>query len=474
MTAKPTSYSPIPAGTDLDPAHLGAKMLGLPLFPQGENVAALILARDDVGHPLYEIAAIQLPRRATKTTSVWATVLGLCATIPNFRVVHTAQTAQIARQKQREIMTALMAGGYEANGTVELRWSNGMERIIFPGTGSVIWGVPPKAAAFRSEAADILLFDEAGEYDPETSEELLGGALPLTDTRPMGQAIITGTPARGRYGLLWDMLEEGRAGDVGILDYSARDDEEVTHLDEHGELQVHRDVLERIHPGIGTLTTYAKIASRLKRMGAVEFEREYAGRFPRDNNVSAISWSAWESCGVQTPPVIPSRVGLAFDVAPDGSQASVTAAWRDDDSRAHVLLLDHHEGTGWIADSSVKASRKRGRSHIGHDTIGANQAVAEALARMRPAPPTKPKTLKEMMSAAQTISREIAAGTLVHYGQPPLDEAVRGAAWRDVQNSGRLFARKKSASDVSPVVSASIALHTYDAMPARAGGVVFA
>src|SRR5690606_5457497 len=115
--------------------------------PQGENVAALILARDDVGHPLYEIAAIQLPRRATKTTSVWATVLGLCATIPNFRVVHTAQTAQIARQKQREIMTALMAGGYEANGTVELRWSNGMERIVFPGTGSVIWGVPPKAAA---------------------------------------------------------------------------------------------------------------------------------------------------------------------------------------------------------------------------------------------------------------------------------------------------------------------------------------
>lgn len=471
--AEPTDFSPVPADADLSAAHLGAKMLGMPLFEQGEQIAALVLARNEQDRPLYKRQVIQVPRRSSKTTSVWSVIFGLCATVPNFHVVHTAQTATIAGQIQRQFMELLEAAGYEEDGTVELYWSQGRERITFTGTRSTIQGVKPNATAFRSKAADLLLFDEAGEYDPETSKELLGGAIPLMDTRPQGRVIITGTPAKGRYGLLWNMLERGRAGKIGILDYSARDDEEVTYLDDDGELQVHRDVLERHHPGIGTLTDFETIEANLVDMGAVEFEREYAGRFPFDSNVSAIPWTAWEACKADGAPSFPARVALAFDVAPDSSRASVTAAWRDDTGRPHVVLFDHHDGTGWIADAAVKSSRKHGRAWVGHDTIGANQSVSEELTRMRPAPPLRPKTLKEMMSAAQVLTREIQAGTLVQYGQAPLDDAVRGAAWRDVQNSGRLFARKKSASDVSPLVAASIALHTYDALPAKSGGVVF-
>src|SRR5699024_2291568 len=105
-------------------------------------------------------------------------------------------------------------------------WSNGDESIEFD-NGSRIWVVPPESGAFRGEAADAMLFDEAGELTLQRSEDLLAGALPLMDTRPRGQVIITGTPGLIRAGLLWSTLERGRTREpgVGILDYSARDDE---------------------------------------------------------------------------------------------------------------------------------------------------------------------------------------------------------------------------------------------------------
>lgn len=468
--AVPTHLSLIPPGTDLSAAERGAELLGFPLFPQGEAVAGTILARDDAGFPLYDTVGILIPRRGTKTTSIWTVLLGLCDTIPGFRVVTTAQNGSMASAKMREVMTILDARGWSHpdTGILLTKWSSGRERIEFH-NGSVIWCVKPQAAAFRSEAADIEFFDESGELDPEKSEDLLGGALPLLDTRPMGQAIIAGTPAKGRVGLLWDTLAEGRDGKpgVGIVDYSIRDDEDLV-IETDGGLVVNEDLLRRVHPGIGTLTTFAKIAKRLEKMGRSMFEREYGCRFPFDSTTTAISSAAWEACHAPegSPlPQPPDRIGLAYDVAPDDSSAALVAAWRDEDGVAHLALLDYRDGSGWLPDSAAKQAQRR-RAKVSHDTIGANQPIAEALARLRPAPRLDALGLRQVMGAAQVIAREIHAGTVRHYGQPALDAAVAGATWRDVRNSGRLFGRKASTADVSPLVAASIALRAYDALPA--------
>lgn len=468
--AKPRYMSPAPEEFDMQPVVWGMIWSGFELFEQGLEVARLLLARKEDGTPLYPQMAILMPRRATKTTSIWTVLLGLCHLNPGFRVVTTAQTGVIASQRMREVMTYLEKAGFEeAGGT--LYWSGGRERITFP-NGSVIWCVKPKSGAFRSEAADIEFFDEAGELDPEMSQDLQGGALPLMDTRPMGQVIIAGTPAKSREGLLWDALEEGRHGKegCGVLDYSVSDEEELVTIDEDGKAHVVEEVLRKCHPGIGTLTTYQKIAGRLEKMGRVMFEREYGCRFPFTSHMTAISQLQWEKLA-KTTQKAPARLALAYDVAPDDSFSALCAAWRDEKGVAHIAVVKYSPGSGWLPDA-IRAAAKKYNAVVGHDTIGANQAVAEALMKSPPSPRLKPKMMKEMMSAAQTMVADINKNKLVQFSQPSLNKAVAGASWRNVNNSGRLFARKASGFDVSPLVAASIALHTYDGLPPEAETVM--
>lgn len=426
-------------------------------------MAALLEARAKDDTPLYPTAVVLMPRRSTKTTAIWATLLGRCYARPGHKVITTAQDGLRARRRFREVMRVLDAGGFAARGLGRLYLSNGEERIEWA-NGSSMWVVPPEPGAFRSEAADDVLFDEAGELSIDESENLVAGALPLMDTRPMGQVIITGTPSPVRAGLFWDTLEHGRTRTkgVGILDYSIRDDEpSVLFPDgEDAEPQLNRPLLQRVHPGIGTLTTLRKIEERFSKMTLVKFEMEYLCRFPFDQSVSAINPTRWKTAGsTDALPVRPDRVGLAFDVAPDGSAAALAAAWRDDTGRAHLELLAYRPGVTWLPAVAKIAATKH-RTAIAYDVIGANTNPADLMHRLRVR--LAGQNLKAMQGAAQRIVAELDDAQLVHYRQKDLDLAVDGANWRNVNEGGRLFGRKASAHDVAPLVAASIALWHFD------------
>lgn len=438
-------------------------MLGFDLTPQGETIAGVLEARDADGFPAFGQSAVLVPRRAAKTTSIWSVLLGRCATIPDYRVVTTAQDGTRARRKFREMARALEARGFDG----KIRWANGDEALEFA-NGSLLWVVAPHAGAFRSEAADCMLFDEAGELDPVRSEDLLAGALPLLDTRPMGQAIIAGTPAKSRAGLLWDTLAEGRRGDdgAGIVDYSIRDEEPAVLYPDgpDGEAVLNEDVLRRVHPGIGTLTTMARMAQRFRKMDLPTFEREYLCRFPFDATSSAIDLGAWKAAAVPVLPR-PERFGLAFDVAPDGSSAAVCAAWRDEDGLAYLGVLEHRQGVSWLA-GYVAGLAKRFRVPVRYDGIGANHGPAADVDRLRGVRLVS-GTAKEAQASAQRIVSELADERLRHFDQSSLTAAAQGAAWRQSEG-GRYFARKASTADITPLVAASLALWQFDSQPAAA------
>lgn len=460
--AEPTHLSVIPPGTDVSAYDVGLGLLGQEPTEQGRLLAGVLEALDEDGLPLYPTVAVLLPRRSTKTTTIWAVLLGRCARTPGYRVVTTAQDGTRAGNVMRERMRELEAGGFEDAGG-ELRWSNGRERIEFA-NGSVIWVVAPNAAAFRSEAADTELFDEAGELDPAKSEDLLAGALPLLDTRPMGQAIIAGTPAKARAGLLWDTLEEGRRGEpsTGIVDYSVRDDESLVTVDDDGEVHLDEDVLRRVHPGIGTLTTMAKMRARFAKMQLAQFEREYGCVFPRSNVTSAVDPDRWAAGRVE-PCERGARVGIAFDCAYDGSSASIAYAWRDGDGVAYAEIVAHRPGTAWVAREAHRASEKHRRTPVAYDDIGANRDPVTAMTRLKPAPRTDRLAMKDIMGAAQRLVAEVGEGRLRHFGQADLDAAVGNAAWRDIAKSGRAFGTKIAAGpSINPLVAVSLALWSYD------------
>lgn len=474
--AKATYLSRIPSGTDISVAHVGAEAMStesqpITLLPQGEQVAGVLEAKDRHGFPLYPTVAILLPRRSTKTTSIWAVLLGRCASIPGYKVVTTAQDGNRARKRFSEIAGILERNGFA--GTI--RWSNGDESITWP-NGSRLWVVPPNAGAFRGEAADVLLFDEAGELSPDKSEELLSGALPLLDTRPYGQAIIAGTPSLTRAGLLWDTLQKGRTRTkgYGIVDYSIKDEESSIVFNEDGTTALNRKVLRRVHPGIGTLTTMAKMAERFESMQLPQFEREYLCRFPTSSATSAIDpvkWAAAEADEFMAE----GRVGIAYDCAYDGTSASIAYAWRDEVGIAYVEVVRHDRGTSWVAAAAHKASQRRNKVAVAYDDIGANRDPYAAIQRMKPLVKMHKMEMKDTLATAQRITSELAEGRLRHFGQSDLDAAVENTTWRTVGKSGRAFGQKDSSgAAINPLVAASLALWSYDQGKDRALALPFA
>jgi len=99
-----------------------------------------------------------------------------------------------------------------------------------------------------------------------------------------------------------------------------------------------------------------------------------------------------------------------------------------------------------------------------YDAIGANHGVAAEIDRLRGVRLVS-GGLKDAMGAAQRVASDLAEDRLRHFGQSSLTAAAEGAAWRQTEG-GRLFARKASAQDVSPLVAASLALWEFDAAPA--------
>lgn len=464
--ARPTKLSRIPRNTDIAAAIRGAEMQGLPITRQGEEIAAVMEALNKNGNPLYREIVVLLPRRATKTTSIWNVILGRCVSRPGYKVVTTAQDGIRARNRFREVQRALQQIDFEGeaspvNRVGRLRWANGDEAIEFD-NGSRIWVVPPESGAFRGEAADLILFDEAGELSALRSEDLAAGALPLMDTRPDGQVIFAGTPGSARAGLLWDKFQAALApkSKIGIVGYYLEDHETSFVFDGDGGYTLNSKALRRVHPGIGTLTSFDLIASRAESMPPKQFEAEYLCRFPFDSSTAAISSTLWEkaksSAGL---PPRPERVGLAFDVAPDGSSAALVAAWRDGDGKAHVEVLAAEWGSDWLT-AEVRKATKKYRVPVAYDAIGANTDIADRLKRLRV--PLAPLYIRQMEGAAARFTQLIETSQLVHYDQEDLNKAAQGAVWRNINETGRLFARKASSADVCPLVAASEAIWQFD------------
>lgn len=465
--ARPTILSTIPDGTDVAEAEHGAQWLKLDLKPQGLEVAAVINALDDDGRRLYATVLVEMARRSAKTTAILAVLLGRCLNRPGYSVISTAQDGQRAREKLKEVMVALQAAGFEARGLGRLYWANGTERIEFA-NGSKWVALPPDPSAFRGAAADVIFVDEAGELAPEKADALLAGALPLMDTRPNGQLIIAGTPnTEHRAGLLWSHLEALRAGAPGLggVVYEAGDTETFADLSDHDHPVYDLALLRRVHPGISSgLTTLDTVVSRIGPMGLAKWCAEYLCQWPRNAGQAALDGDAWDDCAADDGlPVRPERVGLGLDIDPDGSTAALVAAWRDPRGRAHFEVLACRAGTEWLPRVAKDAATKHPKpGGIALDPIGQNLEVAERMTRAPFRVRQRPLRLRDLVGAAARIEKEIKRRNVVHYSQPDLDDAVKGATWRPAGKDGRAFARAASATSVACLVAASEALWSYD------------
>jgi len=485
MRAAPRFISPIPDGTEIEVAHIGARLQRLPITPQGELVAGVMEARKDSGGVRYKQVTVQIPRRSTKTTTIQNVLLGRCATIPGYQVVSTAQDGTRASQFFRDMMDLIEEHANEIleerNEAIQDAWDGegkeppeftykdalkelgirslyySQQREYIRWTNGSKWRVAkPEPASLRGGAAHAIWFDEGGELDPETAPRLLAGALPMMDTKPNGQIIVSGTPGTARVGMFWNSLEAAqKAPDrLGIVDYSA--DEFCDPNDER--------VWWETHPGLACgLTTIETIRERHDPetgLSLPEFMREYLCIWPPDSTVTALNlkhWGITETDPLGEPPEgVP--WGIGWDVAIGGSAAAVAVAWIDENDEPHIQIMDHRAGSQWVAGYVGKAIQKFPRVPVGYDNIGDNITVAQALGRMPRIKTTRVKalTLKEIAASTATIANAVDQMTIHHPPHSGLDTAVKNTTWRE-SNGSRLFMRGKGI-EISCLLAADAAL----------------
>lgn len=497
MRAAPRYLSLIPEGTSIEVAHVGARLQRLPMTPQGELIAGVMEALSASGARRYKQVTGQVPRRSTKTTSVQNVLLGRCATIPGYQVVSTAQDGTRASQFFRDMMDLIEA---HANEVMEARneelldaWDGSgkepeftykqalaelgirtlyysQQREYIKWTNGSKWRVAkPEPSGLRGGAANVIWFDEGGELNPEESPALLAGALPMMDTKPDGQIIITGTPGTARVGMFWQSLERARAAPdrLGIIDYSA--DEFCDPNDER--------VWWETHPGLACgLTSIETIRERHDSetgLSLPEFMREYLCIWPPDSKVTALDLKKWEITETDPLGAPPEGVpwGIGWDVAIGGSAAAVAVAWIDEHDEPHVQILDHRAGSHWVAPYVAKGITKYPRVPLGYDSIGDNITVAQALGRMPRVKTTRVKalTLKDIAASTALLATSVDLMRIHHPQHSGLDQAVKNTTWRDT-NGSRLFARGKGI-EISCLL-AGVAALAVASTAKRSGGVV--
>lgn len=464
--AAPRWVSPVPAGTDISAAILGAELMGLPLTPQGCVVAGVLEAKRDETDafgqalPLYDETVVEVPRRSTKTTVIQMVLLGRCGLIPNYRVVSTAQDGTRASQFFMNMVRMIEARMFRLKlsladlGIKQVYKSQGREYIEWL-NGSRWWVVKPESGALRGEAADTMWFDEAGELNAETSDDLVAGALPLMDTRDLGQIIISGTPGLVRAGMFWDYLEAAREDpeNNGIVDYCANEWEDPT--DEA--------VWWRNHPGLACgLTTIVKLRKRLEKMPIAQFAREYLCIWPADRTVSALDKKKFAAGAVAPVAGAPDGVrwAAAFDCHMDGLSGSILAAWWDA-GVPHMQVMEHRAGVDWMPAAIAALLKAHPDVDVVYDAIGQNTVVAQQLAGMPRVNTRKLRALpmKEVSASASMTAGAVDMGQLLHGESKSLTLAVEGANWR-FSGENRFFGRKSAAVCISGIIAGSMALFT--------------
>lgn len=458
------------------------------------------------GMPLDDYV-IEMPRRASKTTTIFCWLHGRCLSRPDYFVTFSAQSGVKGGARLREWATRLdrVQPADDADLPPWLRGTRpkrapqavalfGPDELtaapapagrgfrimrgevgkgLYYDNGSQFLVLKPDAESYRGEAGDVSWIDEAQEIDPEEGADLLAGIIPLQDTRDGAALVVSGTAGEARVGILWERVTRVRSGDpdIGGLDFAAPEDTPWEVIEDEESAM---DLLKTIHPGIGTLTTIEKMRKNWRKLPKPQWAREYASMWPETFGQVAIPADLWQRGALRQKPKRPARVAFGLSVKPGGAVAAIAAAWRSPIGVGYVEIIDHRQGTLWIPERAQHFTRTYRGSTIAYDDIGEGKTTAAECAMLKPRPALRVQTYSESAAGCIQVLRDLERGTLRHSDQVGLNAAVAIAAKREVRGSDRgvwLWTPAEKGGDITCLDAATRALRNWDQNYAgRTGG----
>lgn len=459
-----------------------ARTKGRPLMPWQQRAVDVALEYDpETGLNRYGTVVLTVQRQAGKTTLVGGLADRACLSRPGGRAWITMQNGKTADgwMRNEHLPSLLPFGDPEANPR-----RSAYKRSLRAGEIGPVWKTlhstfftfPPKRDALHSKQADLVIVSEAWAIDPDTGAAIRQAARPTMATRRNAQLVVEST--RGDDASLWfdGYYDLGVASltnpssRVCFIDYGIDDDADPEDL----------EAIAAAHPAYGLTVTHQALVDAREEFRAsptgddvAGWARAYGNRASRTRE-TAIPAAVWSAAGRSGQP-LPDRAGLAFDVTPGLERAALSAGWRapldlpaQDITAGDALVELLHVGpsTREFPELVASVARARGVPVIAdRGSVGALE-VMDALARNHEDVEQRITGMAEYAAACVGFERGIVDGTVHHFHDRDLDDAVAVATKRPLGDGAFGWGRKGAAGSIAELVAATLSVRAFDTLPA--------
>lgn len=331
----------------------------------------------------------------------------------------------------------------------EIRRTNGQEAIVLTNGGSVEFVARSKGSG-RGFTVDCLVLDEAQEL----SEDSLAALLPTISAAPSGnpQTIYAGTPPSPiMAGDVWTRVRDsGVAGVDKRLCFFEWSVTGAVDLDD-------RSLWADTNPSLGHRLNIETLVDERESFDDQTFARERLGMWASLSSQQVIPAEAWAlGADPDSSPLDP--VAFAVDVTPDRASASIALAGRRFDGLPHIEVIENRPGTSWVVGRLVELRDKWAPSAVALDPGGPAGSLLVALEAAGLDPHLI--STRELSQACGSFYDAATNGLLRHRDQPILNRALGAARKRPLGDAWAWH--RKDATDISPLVAVTIALHSHE------------
>lgn len=331
-------------------------------------------------------------------------------------------------------------------------------------TGQRVRFIARSGGSGRGFTGDLVILDEAYNLDAEAMEAV----LPTLSARPNPQVWYTSSAGKDSSTQLGKVRARGVAGDdpdLAFFEWSVRAKLLGDDVDDDP-----RDPANwaAANPALGYRITEQYVAKELTALGVESFAKERLAvtAYPVDptQRWEVIPEAHWLAT-LDPAARLGESLALAIDTTPDHGWTSIVAFGEREGGGLHAEVVEHREGTAWVADRVVELNDRHSPCAIALDGAGpAGVLIADLEAAGVEV--TQP-TAREFAQACGSTLVAFRDTAVSHLDQEPLKAAIAGAAKRPLGDAWA-WARRDTATDVSPLVALSLAQHAFElfgAMP---------
>lgn len=372
-------------------------------------------------------------------------------------VTWTAHRFVTAQESFRALQDTITGSSFLSRRLKKISAANGEEEIELQGGARIKFLARSKTGG-RGLTGNRVVLDEAFALEPAH----MGSLLPTLATKRDAQVLYGSSAGLRTSVILRAIRNRGRAGGDPSLVYvewcapegGCLEDDCDHRLGAVGCALDDRENWRLANPAItrGRIT-YEVIAAFRRAMPPEEFAREELSWWDDPVGVGAVPLESWALCAdEESAPA--GRPVFAIDVAPGSKSAAIVAAMYRADGLPHLEVVAHAPTTDWLVGQALELGRHRPLDWV-IDPAGPAGALLPALAEVGIEP--RQLSTRDLGQACEAFAATVGAQALRHLADPVLARSIAAAGRRDIGDGLWAWSRRKSQTDICPLVAATIA-----------------